>query len=54
LGAGTSEQLGQAEERLDTAVADTQGSVEERRSAVRSAIDGYAAQLDGVKEQLGC
>jgi hypothetical protein len=54
LGAGTSEQLGQAEERLDTAVADTQGSVEERRSAVRSAIDGYAAQLDTVKEQLGC
>lgn len=54
LGAGTSEQLGQAEERLDTAVADTQGSVEERRSAVRGALDGYAAQLDTVKEQLGC
>jgi hypothetical protein len=54
LGAGTSEQLDQAEERLDTAVADTQAGVEERRASVQSALDGYAAQLDTVKEQLGC
>lgn len=54
LGAGTGEQLDQAEERLDAAVADTQAGVQERRSDVRSAIDGYAAQLDTVKEQLGC
>lgn len=51
---GTSEQLDAAQERLDTAVSDTQGSVEERRAGIRSALDAYAAQLETVKEQLGC
>ncbi len=52
--AGTSTGLEDAQTQLDTAVAGAQGGAEERRAAIESALDGYAARLDPVKEQLGC
>jgi hypothetical protein len=54
LPAGIGEQLDSAQQTLDTAVENAEGTAEERQAAISAAVAGYAEQLDGVAEQLGC
>jgi len=54
LPSSLSTKLDDAQKQLTSAVQDTQGSAEERKAKLKSAGDGYAAQLDAVKAELGC
>ena len=54
LPSNLSSDLDQAQQKLDTAVADKQASVEERKANLKSAGDTYVAKLDSVKSNLGC
>ena len=54
LPAGVSQDLDDAQARLDTAIDGAEGNAAERQTAIEDAIDGYSSQLDDVAARLGC
>ena len=54
LPAGVSQDLDDAQARLDNAIDGAEGNAAERQTAIEDAIDGYSSQLDDVAARLGC